>query len=80
MNIANAAQSVSQVRERVTELTRALENTSKTIASQRIPVSLERFDQWFKLLLQSQNLRWLLIDFLLPVALGVTALAVLRTR
>lgn len=78
MNIATAAQSISEVRERVAELTRAVDNASKAIASQRVPVSLERFDRWFRLLLKSQNLRWAVIDFLLPIGLGVTALVLLR--
>ncbi len=80
LNIANAAQSISGVRERIAELTRAVEHTSKTLAALRIPVSLERFDRWFKLLLRSQNIRWVLIEFLLPVALGGAALVVLRIR
>jgi len=80
LNISNAAQSVSGVRERIVELTGAIEHTSKTVAALRIPVSLERFDRWFKLLLKSQNLRWFLIEFLLLLALSTAALVALRIR
>ncbi|MEW8052932.1 MAG: hypothetical protein AB2792_09490 [Candidatus Thiodiazotropha sp.] len=41
--------------------------------TERIPVSLKRFDGWYKLFLKSQNARWFLFDFLFPLALSVIA-------
>jgi hypothetical protein len=78
MNTTTAAQSISEVRERLAALTRAVDTSSKTIAAQRVPVSLDRFDRWFKLFLRSQSLRWVLIDFLLPIGLGIASLILLR--
>ncbi len=80
MNITNAAVSVAGVREKVIELTRAVENASKALEAARIPVSLDRFDRWFKLLLRSQGARWLIVEFLLPIALNMAALVLLATR
>jgi hypothetical protein len=44
------------------------------IASERIPVSLKRFDNWYKLFLKSQNARWLIFDFLIPFALSLISI------
>jgi len=43
------------------------------IVTERIPVSLKRFDSWYKYFLKSQNARWLLFDLLIPLVLSVTA-------
>ena len=55
-------------------LQQSVETAQKAIADQRIPVSLKRFDNWFQLLLRSQNLRWLIIELLLPIVFGGLAL------
>ncbi len=80
MNIANATMSISDVRQDLAALKRSIEETSKAIAAARIPASLERFDAWYGLFLRSQNLRWLLIDFLAPVMTGSYALILLLNR
>lgn len=43
------------------------------IESSRISVSLKRFDNRYKLMLKSQNLRWIFIDVMLPISLGFIA-------
>ena len=42
---------------------------AETIASARIPVSLKRFDDWFRLFQKSQNRRWLVFNVLTPFLL-----------
>lgn len=49
--------------------------TETIVASHRVPVSLERFDSWFKLFLQSQHLRWAVIDVGIPMALAIGSLS-----
>lgn len=49
----------------------------KSINGLRLKVSLRRFDGWFQLFLRSQNLRWFIVEFLLPVLLGLYALFLL---
>lgn len=43
------------------------------MSSSRIPVSLERFDRWFKLFQSNQLARWLVIEWGLPLFLGAWA-------
>ncbi|MEW8348253.1 MAG: hypothetical protein AB2687_08070 [Candidatus Thiodiazotropha taylori] len=45
----------------------------RVVSSDRIPVSLMRFDNWYKLFIQSQNSRWFVFDFMVPVILWLTA-------
>lgn len=80
LNISNATSSISQVRTDIATLKSAIEAASKTITAARIPASLERFDAWYGLFLRSQNLRWLLIDFLTPITAGSYALTLLLCR
>jgi len=51
----------------------SLEKSSVLLNNDRIPVSLERFDHAFKLFLKSQNMRWLLLEWLTPVLIGFSA-------
>lgn len=72
--------SLSELNKKVSELKSAVVNTEKTLLSQRIPASLKRFDDWFRLFLKSQNLRWIIIDTLLPIVIGTAAVVVLLLK
>lgn len=74
MNIVNACTVLTQAQASIGQLTNSIKEASKTIDASRIPVSLERFDGWFKFFLNSQNTRWLLIEFLLPIVISACAL------
>lgn len=57
-------------------------STSKLIElieNVRIDGSLLRFDQWFRLLIVSQNIRWLFLDVILPISVGLLAIISLIT-
>lgn len=58
-------------------LQRAVEEARATLASERIPASLENFDNWFRLLLRSENARWLFVEILMPIAIGLAGVALL---
>lgn len=77
LNLANAMSTLNQARSAADKLTKQIETTEKTLTAMRIPCSLGRFDGWFKLFLKSQNIRWLLVDILLPVLVGATAIYLL---
>lgn len=79
-NFLHTASLIQEAKTRVTELQRTVEATKITIESNRVPVSLERFDQWFKFFLRSQNLRWLVIDIMAPIILGIMAITLLFTK
>lgn len=49
----------------------------KNITNIRISASMKRFDNWFSMLVRSQSIRWLLLDFLLPVSFGLLAIVLL---
>jgi hypothetical protein len=69
LNIVNACHPIGEAIDGIARLSRSIESTQKMINAKRILVSLERFDKWFELFLRSQNLRWLVIDLLVPVIL-----------
>ncbi len=79
-NITNAIRLIGELREQLAKVSHELKATSASIEATRIPSSLKRFDTWFGLFLRSQNLRWLLIEFLTPVLVGGYALFLLVAR
>lgn len=79
-NAVNACMSINQVAGDVAKLKKSIEEAAKLLESSRIPVSLQRFDQRFQLFLRSQNLRWLIIELLLPILMGSYSLALLLEK
>ncbi|MBA1149172.1 hypothetical protein H0Z60_19170 [Ectothiorhodospiraceae bacterium WFHF3C12] len=79
LNRRNAVDSIRKTNEKIDELKTKVIQVERTIASKRIPVSLERFDNRFKLMLRSQNLRWFFLELGFPLVLGVAAAAALLT-
>jgi hypothetical protein len=77
MNIVNACTRLSEVLPTLQQVQNAITSATETIGSDRIPTSLKRFDNWFELFIRSQNLRWLVIDILLPISLSGYALFLL---
>jgi len=77
INMANLTTSITSplnaALQNINQLYNSIQTAHKTISDQRIPVSLKRFDNWFQLFLRSQNLRWLIIEFLFPIVLGLSA-------
>ncbi len=71
---------LSPLQNTVQRLAQAFEACKQTIASARIPASLKRFDNWFKLFLSSQNLRWLIFNLLIPILLSVAAMILLAAK
>lgn len=72
--LSSASSFIHSTRIDMADFKKAIERSQKTIESVRIPASLERFDNWFKILLRSQNLRWITIEMLLPLIVGGYAL------
>ncbi len=69
-NLNNVIGGLSQIHVQYADLARAIKANTEAITDDRIPTSLKRFDDWFRLFLKSQNLRWLLIEFCAPVAIA----------
>lgn len=68
---------LSEIRTSVIQLQQLVEKSDKIALSPRIEASLQRFDGWFEFFLRSQNLRFLLIEILLPILVGMTAICLL---
>ena len=71
---------LSTLQPTVQKLAQAFEACERTIASTRIPASLKRFDDCFKLFLSSQNLRWFFFNLLIPISLSVAAIILLAAK
>ena len=67
INPQTAMNSINKMSKEVNMVKVSLEKTNTTLNSKRIPASLERFDNRFHFFLSSQNLRWLIIELLLPI-------------
>lgn len=76
-NFGNVVSLVAEAKSQINKLQKSIDTVQEIDQSKRIPISLRRFDRSFEFFLRSQNLRWLLIDTLIPIFLGVTAIKVL---
>lgn len=72
-NLMSVVQSFREVQTNINDVKKKIENVEKTLTAVRIPASLERFDNRFKLMLRSQNIRWLVLELALPLLLGCWA-------
>src|SRR5450759_3925079 len=81
LNVANATSPLNNVMNAAIQLKQSIEATSKILESLRIPASLNRFEKAYRHFLESQNIRWLLVDVLLPLGVAAYALfSLLRSR
>jgi len=76
-NLNNVLRGLSECGTQAAKLAQNVEANTKAITDERIPTSLKRFDSWFELFLRSQNLRWLVVEFVAPVALALFTLFIL---
>ncbi|MCA9462642.1 MAG: hypothetical protein KC643_33325 [Nitrospira sp.] len=79
-NYRNVLKDCAGLMHDIGNLTSAVNRSSQILESERIPESLKRFDGWFELFLKSQNIRWIVLDFLLPIVLGIFALILLLCK
>lgn len=80
LNVGNAMTPLREATAKLREIESAIKVEQEVLDAARLRVSLQRFDNAFELFLRSQNLRWLVIDFLAPVMLSGFALFVLVTK
>lgn len=71
------SRSIQEVKSSLDQIKRSVESSESVILSTRIPVSLERFDNRFRLLLKSQNIRIVLIEIGLPLAISAFSIVYL---
>lgn len=64
----------------IRDLRSSMDKASELLTDARIPVSLKRFDRAFEVFLRSQNMRWLLLEWLFPIAVGMSAIGLLVKR
>lgn len=76
-NMNNVVRGLAESREQAAQFARNVAANTKAMTDERIPTSLKRFDGWFQLFLRSQNLRWLVVELVAPVAFAGYALYVL---
>lgn len=68
---------INDLGSQVTRLKHDVDALAKVLESNRIPVSLERFDGWWRWMLRSQSMRWIIVDATLPLIVGATAIGYL---
>ena len=73
----SVSRSIQEVKSSLDQIKRSVESSEGVILSTRIPVSLERFDNRFRLLLNSQNIRIVLIEIGLPLAVSASSVVFL---
>lgn len=68
---------VTEINGNTKSLITSIDRLITNIESVRINESMRRFDSWYQMMVWSQSRRWLLLDCILPILLGVTALLAL---
>lgn len=71
---SNLSKMLSELDNKSKTIEQSTSNLTKAVESIRVDGSMLRFDQWYKILIRSQNARWIILDMLLPVALSLTAI------
>lgn len=79
-NLNNVVHPIGNINNVLHELKRNIEELKRTLESKRIPISLEKFDNCYKSLLKTQNLRWLVIEFSFPLFFSATSIILLILR
>ena len=72
-NMTTVMRSLSEIQRTAADLKREVEAATKVLSSDRIPVSLIRYDRWFMSFQWNQVVRWFAIELLMPIAIGVWA-------
>lgn len=73
-NINHVSRAATEIKNDTAELQRHIENAVKTLQSARIPVSLDRFDRWFRCFRTSQITRIILLDVIFPFVFGAAGI------
>ena len=71
---ANLSKMLSELDNKSKTIEQSTSNLTKAVENIRVNGSMLRFDQWYKILIRSQNARWIILDMLLPVVLSLTAI------
>lgn len=74
-DVAKLTGPVDELRRVSSSLLSRIDALEKTVGSNRIIVSLERFDRWFWCFSRSQAIRIWILDIIFPVVLALAALA-----
>lgn len=67
------SQSIQEMKTALAHVRQGFSDSEKVISDSRIPASLNRFDNRFRLLLRSQNLRVLIVEVGVPLTLSAVA-------
>ncbi len=73
-NVDDIRPLIESHRNQLTGLGSTLEKIKETLASKRIPVSLARFEKWFRMFGYSQLARFAIMEWGLPVVLSLAAM------
>jgi len=70
----NISSHVMPLKKSWKEVSSSLTAIKETLASDQIPKSLNTFDRRFRFFLVSQNIRWILIEYIAPIVLASVSL------
>ncbi|AON55775.1 hypothetical protein [Herbaspirillum seropedicae] len=79
-NLSEVAVLIQTVRHEMTGFHQGLARTAQALDAPRLRVSLERFDGAYRRMLESQNLRWAVLEMGLPTGMGILAATMLAIR
>lgn len=71
---------LQELASKTNSISSSIERLERALQNIRIDSSMLRFDQWFRILVTSQNFRWLILDIALPLTLGLVAFYSLTTE
>ncbi|MCS0433750.1 hypothetical protein R7O12_10765 [Vibrio sp. Vb1574] len=71
---------VQEILRKLNEVKSSQDKLYSHLNNLRIDASMHYFDSWFSKMLISQSVRWLILDFILPILSGVLAIGFLAYR
>ena len=80
ISVLNKSKSEDVTKDDIDRVNQALNNIKSNLKEERISDAFYRFDHAFKMFYKSQNMRWLLLEFLLPLSLGFVAIGLIIVR
>lgn len=72
--------SITSTDKKINQLKDSIKSAGELKDSGRILVSLKRFDNAYQYFLRSQNLRWFIVDLLVPILLAIYSLILLSQQ
>lgn len=68
---------IQKINNKSYEIAKNIKSINDVLSDERIKISLDRFERWFKKLLTLQSIKWIFFEFIIPIIFGLISLVIL---